>query len=180
MPNGRFVSKTISTNGQLASVSLEADFLFGRCIPHLDREGRLAGSPKLVKAIAVPLRDELTVARVGACLAELAKHELVVWYVVAGQEYLMFPGFERHQQGLKKEREAESRIPSPRSPNATRVTLDQLPIWSGPIQEKVPLSEVKVSEGEISGSEELHTGLDLSTIPQGDRGPVVRAMLNQT
>lgn len=160
MPNGRFVSKTISTNGQLAAVSLEADYLFGRCIPHLDREGRMVGSPKLVKAIAVPVRDELTVARVASCLAELAGQELVMWYTVAGQQYLSFPGFDRHQQGMKKDREAESRIPSPRSPNATRVTLEQLPIWSGPARELVPLSEVKVSEGKES--KELPTG-DSST-----------------
>lgn len=164
MPNGRFVSKAIAVNGQLASVSLEADFLFGRCIPHLDVDGRMSGNPKLVKAIAVPVRDELSIERVAACLAELAAAELVVWYQVNGELCLTFPSFARHQQGLKREREADSRVPSPRSPNAVKVTPAQLPIWSGGGPAEVPLSKGKVSEGKES--KELPKGTSPQDSPQ--------------
>jgi len=42
---GRFVSRAIAHNRQLASVSLLADHLFTKCIPHLDVEGRMTGIP---------------------------------------------------------------------------------------------------------------------------------------
>ena len=72
MPEGRFISKTIAHSEDLAGVSFHADYLFTRCIPHLDREGRMNGNAELVKAIAVPLRKEITAETIPALLAELA------------------------------------------------------------------------------------------------------------
>lgn len=111
MADGRFVSKSIAQSEQLGRVSLEADYLFVRCIPHLDREGRMTGNPELVRSMVCPLRAELTQDRVAAALTELAKEDLVVWYEARGRQCLFFPGFERHQRGIRKDREAASRFP---------------------------------------------------------------------
>lgn len=111
MAEGRFISKSIATNGQLKRVSLEADYLFGRMIPHLDREGRIDGDPDVVKAMACPLRGELTPELIATCLAELDTMGLIEWYEVDGRQVAQFPAFKAHQRGMKPERERASVLP---------------------------------------------------------------------
>jgi hypothetical protein len=106
------LSRSISQSEQVAAVSLEADYLFMRCIPHLDCEGRMSGNPVLVKSIACPLREEITTVRIPDLLRSLAVHGLVQWYEAEGKQVLAFPGFARHQT-LNKSREATSKFPSP-------------------------------------------------------------------
>lgn len=150
MPEGRFLSKKIAADYELnTAVSLEADYLFTRCIPHLDREGRMAGHPAQVKALAAPLRSEITPEVVDRCLEELAAAGLVLWYEVEGRPYLRFSGFEKNQQGMRKDREAESQVPSPHHPESQQVTT-VLRTNSGPTPVEVRPSEVKGSEVKVS------------------------------
>lgn len=142
MPDGRMLSKSISHSFQLAEVSLEADYLFARCIPHLDREGRMPGNPRLVKSIACPLREEIPLEAIPALLCELAKVKLIRWYSVDGQEVVEFPGFQNHQKGARFEREAASRLPA----HTSAGVVDLLRTNSGPTPAKVRVSEVKLSE----------------------------------
>lgn len=159
MPDGRFISKSISTSEQLGSVSLEADFLFGRCIPHLDVDGRITGNPKGLKAIVCPLRDELSHQKITHLLKELAEADLVVWYEVNGSRFLEFPTFARHQRGMKRDREAVSRIPSSKVKAAQRLAekvpelAEEIRTNSGLTPDFIPPSKVKVSKGELSRSE---------------------------
>lgn len=147
MPAGRFISKSIAVNKQLRRVSLEADFLFQRCIPHLDREGRMEGEPEIVRAIACPLRAEMTTEKVEHALRELDAAELVVWYNVDGETCLEFPGFKTHQPGMKPEREAASRIPTPpKTPRKSGSTPAKVRTKSGLGPVEVPPREVKLSE----------------------------------
>lgn len=153
MPEGRFISKTISTSEQLAGVSLKADFLFGRCIPHLDVEGRMPGNPRTVKAIACPLRDELPIKGVEAALGELAQAKLIQWYEADGLEVVAFPQFRRHQRGLKTDREAPSKLPPYAGPSQ-----DLLGRKSGlhpPKRSKGKSSQGKLSEVEVSPQQPL-------------------------
>ena len=147
MPDGRFLSKAIAHDLELNTVvSFEADYLFSRCIPHLDREGRMPGHPSQVKAIACPLREKITIDAINRCLSELAAAKLVTWYEVEGRAVLEFPGFQKHQKGLRKNREAESNLPSSKVHKAKRLTT-LLRSNSGPDPDQLPLSEVKGSEG---------------------------------
>lgn len=111
MPDGRFLAKSVAHDLELNAVSLRSDYLFTRCIPHLDCEGRMFGHPSQVKAIAVPLRKEFTTAAIERALTELTDAALVVWYEVDGRKYLEFPGFTGNQKGLRLDREAASKIP---------------------------------------------------------------------
>lgn len=111
MPEGRMVSRSISQSEQLGSVSLEADYLFGRCIPHLDRDGRMSGKPELVKAITCPLRAEIPQFAVAQFIHELVQVGLVRWYECEGKQVLEFPNFKKHQKGFKYDRESVSRYP---------------------------------------------------------------------
>lgn len=117
MAEGRFLSRSISTNEQLAGVSLEAALLFSWCIPHLDVDGRLAGNPMFLKSNVVPLRDEITLKKIPRLLTELARavdrtgQPLLIWYEAGRQQVLQFPGFAGQQKGLRKDREAPSKLP---------------------------------------------------------------------
>lgn len=159
MPDGRFLSRSIAHDLELNAVSIEADYLFARCIPHLDREGRMAGHPEQVKSICVPLRKELTAENVDWCLEELAEADLLLWYEVEGRPILEFPRFDRHQKGLRKDREAESIFPSSKVQKAQPLTTllrsysgvgpEQLRSRSAstrPKSSEVKLSQAKVSE----------------------------------
>lgn len=145
MADGRFVSKSIAQSEQLGRVSLEADYLFGRCIPHLDREGRMTGNPELVRSMVCPLRRELDEARIGDLLAELVRAGLVAWYELEGRQSLSFPGFHRHQRGLRKGREAASRLPGPNDKGVNQIPVDRR-TGSGPTPEDSGLTPPKGSE----------------------------------
>lgn len=119
--DGRFVSRSIGQNEQLARVSLDAALLFTWCVPHVDVEGRMTGNPELIKATVCPLRPEITVGRIPGLLRQLVREGLVLWYETGGRQYLALPGFSRQQKGLRKDREAPSRIPSPQGKGAMLV-----------------------------------------------------------
>lgn len=115
---GRFVSRSIATSEQLGSVSLLADYLFRSCLPHLDVSGRMTGNPGLIKAGVAPLRDEINSRNLPELLRELANsvdhdgNPLVFWYEINGAKVLEFPGFLKHQTGLRESREAPSKFPA--------------------------------------------------------------------
>jgi len=152
MPDGRFLSKTIAHDFELNTVSIEADYLFTRCIPHLDREGRMPGHPSQVKGITCPMRAELSEMVIDQALEELARAGLVVWYEVEGRPYLEFPGFTPHQKGMRKDREAESRIPSPKVHAAQRITT-VLRRDSGPTPEQVGSTPDLLRPSEVKSSQ---------------------------
>jgi hypothetical protein len=150
MASGRFISKTIAHSEQLGSVSLEADYLFGRIIPHLDVEGRMVGNPTLVFSTVCPLRPDL-LRRMPDLLRELVGAGLLRWYEVDGKQIIAAPGFHRHQTGIRKDREAASRFPPPDSEEATDVLRSD----AGPTPEQVPVkvSEVKARQGKAREEE---------------------------
>jgi len=152
VPDGRFLSRSIAQSEQLAGVSLEADYVFSRCIPHLDRDGRMAGNPALVKAITCPLRPEITADLMPDLLRQLAGAGLVRWYECDGKQILEFPRFRDHQKGMKPDREAPSRFPASTSAAVT----DLCGTSSGPTPEEVQQSsaQVKVSEVKVSKDSE--------------------------
>lgn len=200
MPDGRFLSKSIANSEQLNSVSLEAAFLFTWLIPHLDVEGRMVGNSVSVKATAAPLRRDLPVERVPELLLELARarrddrgRPLIYWYEVSGRRFLEFPGFRDHNRGIRVDREAKSRLPNHRHPQAIDLTtVYPATPGGGPgatpgaspdpvpetLPEEVPLSEVKeyVSTPKISDRGErpaVPAGSAAGAAPPAER-PVYR------
>lgn len=163
MAEGRFISRNIAFSEQLGSVSFEADYLFTRILPHLDCEGRLTGSAKSIKARCVPLRDEMTEHVILTSLAELDQAGLIVWYEVDGVDCIEYPKFEKHQMGLRKNREQASKVPASSSLGAKLIRSksgtapESVRSQSGvsPRRSRRPpdiVSEVKLSE--VKGSEE--------------------------
>ncbi len=120
MPRGRFQSKSFYDNNRLNELPVEIHFLFGGIfVVCADREGRCKGDAKWINSQVFSLRvysDE----QVEGWLDKLweAKDDdtglgLIERYLVSGRKYIWIPGFEKHQKGRNKNREAESEIPSP-------------------------------------------------------------------
>lgn len=169
MAEGRFVSKSIATDYELnCVVSFEADYLFRACIPFIDRDGRLTGHPGEVKAKVCPLRANMTLEVVDACLGELARAGLVLWYEVDGKPALWFKGFTPHQKGLRAEREAASRLPSQQDPNLKRLTT-VLRTNSGEL--RTTPAEVKASEVKASQEQPQRVDVVEKSIPEYAKPP---------
>lgn len=164
MPEGRFVSRGIAHSEQLAAVPLEADFLFTRCIPHLDRDGRMSGNPTIIKAMVCPLRPEITPGSIPDLVRTLSGVGLVRWYECDGKQILEFPKFAAHQKGMKYDREAASRYPAFDSKCCIDLTTqtenhksgpnpDEVRTRSGSSPPKLSLSEVEVKETDTLSNE---------------------------
>ena len=113
MARGRMISKAISLDENVNSLSDDtARLLFTWMIPHLDCEGRLHGDATTVKSIVFPRRN-ISTRKVEQYLNEFEKNGLINRFIVNGNLYLFTPGFNKHQTGLNKNREAQSQIPPP-------------------------------------------------------------------
>lgn len=113
MARGRMLSKEISLDEKVDALSDDtARLLWTWLIPHLDVEGRMYGEPEVFKSIVAPRRNYST-KKIEKYLTEMEKLYLIIRYSVDGNCYLFAPNFEKHQIGLRKDRETQSRIPSP-------------------------------------------------------------------
>ena len=135
MARGRMLSKDISLDEKVNALSDDsAQLLFTWLIPHLDCEGRTYGEAGVVKAMVVP-RHNWSNNRVEKYLTEMEKLGLIARYSLNGNRYLFAPNFDKHQVGLRKERESQSKIPPP-PPELVRSNDGESPIE---IKEEVKL-----------------------------------------
>lgn len=111
MARGRMISKAISLDEQVNALSDDtARLLFTWLITHLDCEGRGHGDAVTVKSIVFP-RRKISTQKVENYLKELAEKKLIARYFVNGNQYLFAINFEKHQTGLRKDKESPSQIP---------------------------------------------------------------------
>jgi hypothetical protein len=144
MAEGRIVSKRISRSEKIASLSSDtARMFYTWMIPYLDVEGRMDSNPLLMKADIAPLLPHITEKLIRSILDELYEKGLVVLYQMNGNGYLQLTKFDENQPNLRKDREAESKIPGP--------TPESLRTCSGPTPDLVPpkLREVKRREEKV-------------------------------
>ena len=96
------------------------------------------------------------VGTIAGLIIELVERGLLVWYSVDGKMYVEFPGFSDSQRGLRKDREASSRIPTPQHPGAQLLTAmpDECRSNAG-----VTPAQGKGREGKGSSTVSKETGL---------------------
>ena len=105
------LSKGISLDEKVNALSDDtARLLFTWLIPHLDVEGRMYGDARLFLSIVAPRRN-ISLKKVEKYLMEFENFGLILRYCINGNIYLCAPNFEKHQTGLRKEKEAPSQIP---------------------------------------------------------------------
>jgi hypothetical protein len=126
MARGRFISKSISESEQFAELpDHETRLMFLMMIPHADREGRVKADPRYLAGQVFTYLG-FTPEQIIAALEALHEAELVRLYSVEGRAYLHFPKFETHQVGLRKDKEAESKIPPPTKQDTSGTALSVL------------------------------------------------------
>lgn len=144
MAQGRMIVNAITADRRINSLSDDTSKLaFTWLITFADCEGRTYGDPAVVRSMLFPRRQDVTIERMEDYIREWALLGLIVWYESDGDTWISFPKFEKNQPGLRKDREAPSRIPVP-----PELTEDQLRSLSGATPEQLPvkLKEVKVKE----------------------------------
>ena len=113
MAKGRFISKEICLDKKVNGLSDGYSMVgFTWLITHADCEGRIYGDPAIVKSLIFPRRMDVTVEMVNGYIQEWETTGLIKTYEVNSDIYIQFPNFDKHQVGLRKEREPHSPIPA--------------------------------------------------------------------
>jgi len=105
------VSKEISFDYKMSLLSLEAEFLYLKAIPHLDRDGLISGDPVVLWSTIAPKRLEL-LDKMPALINEWVNVGLVVRYAWVEGYVLFFTGFRKHNANMAYEKEGGFQIPS--------------------------------------------------------------------
>jgi len=114
LPRGRFLDRDLSTNRQYWSLSSDTRNFWDLLILWLDAEGRMDGDLKIIKGMVCPLAD-WSLADIESMLQQLEslkRNNGLGWierYTANGTACLWASGFEEHQKGLQKTREAKGR-----------------------------------------------------------------------
>lgn len=112
MARGRMLSQSIALDLEFNKMSMEAQFLFMRAVPHLDRDGLILGNPVALWAKIAPLMPDL-MQKTESCIKEWRKAGLVVTYDSPYGAVIYFKGFTKNQANLRYDREADSMFPPP-------------------------------------------------------------------
>jgi hypothetical protein len=167
MARGRMVSVTVATDKRLNDLSLEAEYLYLKTIPHLDRDGLILGDADMLASQAIPRRRILHDA-VEEYVQAWITTGLALAYDSPDGRVLFFPSFAKHQAGMRYDREPESTIAAPPGytrtstglvpdanphvpgvlPEAIRQTTGTLPEG---VRQNVGLREEKLREVEVEG-----------------------------
>ena len=115
MARGRFISRSVITDRGIHELSSDTCRLaFTWLITTADREGRTVGEPELLIALLFPRRRDVTPEMMAGFIQEWISAGFVVVYQASdGDQYLQFVNFEKHQVGLRKDREPKSDYESP-------------------------------------------------------------------
>ena len=113
MARGRFISREIIIDKKVNELSSDtARLAFTWMITLADKEGRVTGDEYLLKAALFPRRKDITPDVCVKIIDELADKKFILVYQDDDEEkYIQFLNFEKHQKGLRKDREADSAIP---------------------------------------------------------------------
>jgi hypothetical protein len=112
MSNKRMVHTSIWASGQVSKLSREARLLYIGLITFADDEGRLKGSPALLRSEVFPYDEDVSIKDVGRWLADIIKLNLVKEYMVDDESYLFHPKWSEYQT-LRADRRKESHVPAP-------------------------------------------------------------------
>ena len=160
MARGRFVDKGTCLDKKINSFSVESELGFILLLTHTDCEGRVFGDPEIVRSFIFPRRSQITVAMVEGFIKEWHDAGMIVWYEAEDDKYIQFINFEKHQIGLRKDREIPSTIP-PYTKEVVRKKSGNIP-EEIPVKLKVKLSKVK-DEVEVEGDNDNPQSKELIT-----------------
>lgn len=158
MARGRMLNKSISYDRCVAELDNRVAYgahVFTWLIAHADVDGRMHGEPCVIKGSIFPRLNRVTVEIIEETLAVASELGLLVWYEHGGDRYLALPGFDKNQEGLRKNREARSIIPAPEdsTPAVLRSYSGVTPQVGGNAPAQFGLREVNLKEVNTSEAE---------------------------
>ncbi len=107
------IDKRISKSKKLAALKHDRSrVLYFIIYPHLDVEGKFTGDPEEIKEDCCP-KLRYSIRRIAESIIELANEELLILYELNKRPYIKYTKFEDFQTGIRKDKEAPSRIPDP-------------------------------------------------------------------
>lgn len=127
MAEKRMISKVISISKKF-NIQLTDHFsrlLYLLLIPHSDDFGRLTGDPFKVKALILPMMNEVNWEEVEDTLGNLHSAGLINWYETSGEKYIQIINFDDHQQGLHKRTRSKFPDPPEHSRNFPEIPSEQ-------------------------------------------------------
>ena len=176
MARGRMLSRSICKSMQVHGLSSDLCRLgFTWAIPHLDVNGVMHGDPALMRSDIFPRRDDVSNKDMRRMRDEWVQSELAHLFHSTGDEWLFFPGFDRHQTGLRKDRETKSGHPPPPE-NLVRQTPVEYPEdvrkESGDSLEGIPPKrrEEKIKEEKIKEEKGMVRQNEIVESIHGDNG----------
>jgi hypothetical protein len=151
----RTIACKISLSEQVAGLSDLAALCYTWGIIHANDWGAVSASPRVFKALVFPLRDDLTVAMVGAAIDEVVSARLAVRYEAGDCTYLWFPTFDKYQAGGLHKRTAPPHIMP--GQDGSRI-LDNPELVSGNFPEVRGSSRVPEKRPEVPGHSRSREG----------------------
>lgn len=115
MARGRFISNDVINDKEINDLSSDTSRLaYVFLITIADREGRVSGDPAYLKSLLFPRRYDVNPDMIQEFILEWVEAGFVIWYECSnGEKALRLVNFEKHQKGLRKEREALSKYDDP-------------------------------------------------------------------
>ena len=107
MARGRMINQKITKDLDFNEMSIDAQFLFMRTIPYLDRDGLVTGHPTLLLSSIAPLLPQFA-AKITSVIDEWISTGFVVKYMDGKMPVLFFKGFHKNQSLTHYERESAS------------------------------------------------------------------------
>lgn len=159
MANGRMITKDICGDKRINQLTSDTSRLaFTWLITFCDREGRTHGDPAMVRSMLFPRRQDVSIEQMETIIKEWACLGLIIWYEAGGDLWIWFPGFDKNQPGLRKDKEAPSKIPIP-----TKDGTDLVRSRYGIGTDLVPLNRIedKLTGGENAASDNQDGGDDM-------------------
>lgn len=113
MAKGRFISRSVGHSREIAALPDHLTrMIFAFILPYLDVEGRIDADPVFLNGYCL---SRLQIPQKELERALVAMHEvgLIELYEEEGLPFIQYMNFEKHQQGLRKDREDASTLPPP-------------------------------------------------------------------
>lgn len=143
------VHRTIWDSAQVAKLSHDARLLYIGLITLGDDDGRLKGSPALIRSQIFPYDDGVKVADVERWLKEIEGQKLVAGYCIDGECYFYHPKWEEYQH-IREDRRRESNIPAPTFDFPPVSTNGQPSVNQRGDKTPLKISKVKISKVNIN------------------------------
>lgn len=112
MARGRMINQTIDFDPEFNALSIEAQLMYLRTLPFLDRDGLIFGHPRALLGKVAPMLEQLD-CQISDIIDEWVAQGLVICYTAKIGNILFFKGFAKNQSGMHYDRESPSRFDPP-------------------------------------------------------------------